>query len=70
MNDDKKLTLVVSTKLSIESYKSLQTITSIVYRNKGINKPTVSEFLRFIIDYMIKELPNKPGFSDLGKQMQ
>jgi hypothetical protein len=66
-NDDKKLTKVVSTKLSIESYRALQIITNTVYQNKGINKPTISEFLRFTIDLMIRELPNKAGFSVLGK---
>jgi hypothetical protein len=56
-NDDKKLTKVVSTKLSIESYRILQTSTSKAYQNKGINKPTISELLRFSSDLMIKGLP-------------
>jgi ribonucleotide reductase beta subunit family protein with ferritin-like domain len=63
-NDNTKLTRVVSTKLSIEYYNELQTITNRVYRNIGINKPTISEFLRFIIDYMLDEMRNNPRFSE------
>jgi hypothetical protein len=69
-NSDKKLTLVVSTKLSIESYKALQAFANIVYQEKGINKPTISEFLRLIINHMVKEMTNKPGFSVLENQMR
>ena len=49
-NDNTKLTRAVSTKLSIKYYNELQTITDRAYRNKGINKPTISEFLRFMIN--------------------
>ena len=59
-----KLTRVVSTKLSIEYYNELQTITNRAYRNKGINKPTISEFLRFMIDHMVDEIRNNPRFSE------
>ena len=63
-NDNKKLTRVVSTKLSIEYYNKLQTITNRVYRNKGINKPTISELLRFMINHMLDEMRNSPRFSE------
>ena len=63
-NDNTKLTRVISTKLSIEYYNELQTITNRVYKNKGINKPTISEFLRFIIDNMLDEMRNNPRFSE------
>ena len=63
-NDNTKLTRVVSTKLSIEYYNELQTITNRAYRNKGINKPTISEFLRFMIDHMVDEMRNNPRFSE------
>jgi ribonucleotide reductase beta subunit family protein with ferritin-like domain len=59
-----KLTGVVSTKLSIEYYNELQTITNRVYRNKGINKPAISEFLRFMIDHIVDEIRNNPRFSE------
>jgi ribonucleotide reductase beta subunit family protein with ferritin-like domain len=54
----------VSTKLSIEYYNELQTITNRAYRNKGINKPTISEFLRFMIDHTVDEIRNNPRFSE------
>jgi hypothetical protein len=63
-NDHTKLARVVSTKLSIEYYNELQTITNRAYRNKGINKPTISDFLRFIIDHMVDEMRNNPRFSE------
>jgi len=63
-NDNTKLTRVVSTKLSIKYYNELQTITNRAYRNKGINKPTISEFLRFIINHMLDEMCNNPSFSE------
>ena len=59
-----KLTGVVSTKLSIEYYNELQTIKNRVYRNKGINKPAISEFLRFMIDHIVDEIRNNPRFSE------
>lgn len=62
-DDNTKLTRVVSTKLSIEYYDKLQKITNNVYRNKGIKKPTISEFLRFIIDHVADEIRNNPKFS-------
>ena len=62
--DNKKLTRVVSTKLSIEYYNELQKITNRVYRKKGINKPTISEFLRFMINHMVDEMRNNPRFSE------
>jgi ribonucleotide reductase beta subunit family protein with ferritin-like domain len=63
-NDNTKVTRVVSTKLSIEYYNELQTITNRAYRNKGINKPTISEFLRFMINHMLDEMRNNPRFSE------
>ena len=62
-DDNTKLTSVVSTKISIEYYDKLQKITNNVYRNKGIKKPIVSEFLRFIIDHVADEIRNDPKFS-------
>ena len=63
-NDNTKLTSVVSTKLSIKYYNSLQIITNRAYRNKGINKPTISEFLRFMINHMLDEIRNNFRFSE------
>ena len=39
-----KLTKVVSTKLSIEDYNALQTLTNITHQYGGIDEPNVSSF--------------------------
>jgi hypothetical protein len=48
---NKKLTRVLSTKLSIEDYDRFQKCTNDAYRSGTISKPTVSEFLRYIVTY-------------------
>ncbi len=48
-DDNKKLTRVVSTKLSIEYYNELHIITNRVYRNKGLfHRKWVALFLSHI----------------------
>lgn len=69
INDNHKLTKVTSTKLSIEYYNALQTITNLVYENGGIDEPTVSEFLRFIIVHLVNEMRKQQGFLDLEHQL-
>ena len=48
-NDNKKLTKVLSTKLSIEDYNVFRVLTNIVYHYKLINQDNPSEMLRFIV---------------------
>jgi hypothetical protein len=60
-----KLTKVVSTKLSIEDYNALQTLTNITHQYGRIDEPNVSKFLRFIIGDMVNRLRTYPGFSAL-----
>ena len=60
-DDSKKLTKVLSTKLSIEDYNRFQKRTSDAYRNGGISKPSESEFLRFIVIHR----SHKPTLLDL-----
>jgi hypothetical protein len=55
-NDNKKLTRVISTKLSIEDYNRFEKYTSLVYEAGFIEEPSVSKFLRFIVTYPFKEL--------------
>lgn len=57
----KKLTRVLSTKVSIDDYDRFQKRTDDAYRCGGITKPSVSEFLRFIVIHR----SNKPGIIDL-----
>ena len=56
-NDDtKKLTKVLSTKLSIEDYERFQKCTNFAYKAGVIEEPSTSKFLRFIVTYQFKEL--------------
>jgi hypothetical protein len=63
--DNAKLTKVVSTKLSKEYYNALEIIKNEVYQKGGIDKPTVSEFLRFILVHFVDERGSRQGLSAL-----
>jgi arginyl-tRNA--protein-N-Asp/Glu arginylyltransferase len=57
-NDDnkKRLTKVLSTKLSIEDYNRFQKYTNYAYQAGMIEEPNTSRFLRFIITCPFNEL--------------
>ena len=55
-DDNKKLTRVISTKLSIEDYERFQKCTNFAYKSGVIEEPSTSKFLRFIVTYPFKEL--------------
>jgi hypothetical protein len=57
-NDEnkKKLTKVLSTKLSIGDYNRFQWYTNEACRAGTISKPSASEFLRYIVTYPFNEL--------------
>jgi hypothetical protein len=57
-NDEnkKKLTKVLSTKLSIEDFDRFQKYTNDAYKAGTISKPSESEFLRYIVTYPFNEL--------------
>jgi hypothetical protein len=61
-DDNKKLTRVLSTKLSIEDYKMFQLLTNIVYHYKLIKDDRPSEMLRFIVTAALDGLRKQPGF--------
>jgi hypothetical protein len=61
-DDSKKLTKVLSTKVSIEDYKAFRVLTNLAYKYGGIKEDSPSEMLRFIITSTVNELRNKPGF--------
>jgi hypothetical protein len=60
-DDKKKLTKVLSTKLSIEDYDRFQKHTNDAYRAGAISKPSESEFLRYIVIHR----SHKPTLLDL-----
>jgi hypothetical protein len=55
-NNKKKLTRVLSTKLSIEDYNRFQKCTNDAYKAGTIDEPRPSKFLRYIVTYPFNEL--------------
>jgi hypothetical protein len=68
--DTKKLTKVISTKLSIQDYNLFQILTHLAYQHGEIKEATQSELLRYIIVQAVNGLRSKPGFSALQLHMQ
>jgi hypothetical protein len=68
--DTKKLTKVVSTKLSIQDYNLFQILTNLAYQHGEIKEATQSELLRYIVVQAVNGLCSKPGFSALQLHMQ
>jgi hypothetical protein len=61
----KKLTKVLSTKLSNEDYKVFRILTNYAYRWGRITHDSPSEMLRYIITPVIDDFRKVPGFSFL-----
>jgi len=55
-DDSKKLTKVLSTKLSNEDYDRFEKYTNLAYEEGMIKAPETSKFLRYIVTYPFKEL--------------
>jgi hypothetical protein len=53
---NKKLTKVLSTKLSIEDYELFQKCIIFAYEAGVIEEPSTSKFLRFIVTHPFKQL--------------
>ena len=62
----KKLTKVLSTKVTPEDYKKFRVLTNLGYQYGGINEDSSSEMLRFLITLALNGLRNQPGFSLLS----
>jgi hypothetical protein len=55
-NEDKRLTRVVSTKLSIEDDNFLERVTAVAYRDGTIKEPTKSELIRFLVTTLLSSI--------------
>jgi hypothetical protein len=62
-DDSKRLTRVLSTKLSIEDFNLFRVMTNIAYQYKAINQDRPSEMLRFLVTPVVDGLRKQPGFS-------
>jgi hypothetical protein len=61
----KKLSKVLSTKVTREDSRKFRVLTTIGYQNRVIKEDSPSEMLRFIITFAVSHLQNHPGFSML-----
>ena len=64
-NDNKKLTKVVSTKLSIEDYAVFRKLTNVIHQYGAIPEATNAEGVRYFLLSFINALPGMPGFTPL-----
>jgi hypothetical protein len=55
-DDSKKLTKVLSTKLSVEDYDRFEKYTNLAYEKGIIEEPETSKFLRYLVTYPFNEL--------------
>ena len=60
--DNKKLTRVISTKLSIEDHKTFRILTNLTYRYGRIKQDSPSEMLRYLISPVVELLRKQPDF--------
>jgi hypothetical protein len=61
-DDSKRLTRVLSTKLSIEDFNLFRVMTNIAYQYKAINQDRPSEMLRFFVAPVVDGVRKQPGF--------
>jgi hypothetical protein len=69
-DDSKRLTRVLSTKLSIEDFNLFRVLTNIAYQYKAINQDRPSEMLRFLVTPVVDGLRKQPGFSLLNSSLR
>ena len=61
-DDNKKLTRVISTKLSIEDHKTFRILTDLTYQYGGIKEDSTSEMLRYLISPVVELLRKQPDY--------
>jgi hypothetical protein len=69
-NNNKKLSKVISTKLSIEDYNAFLTITKLEYEAGLIKQQSTSELLRFTIRHILNQLHNNLIYPILEEEQQ
>jgi hypothetical protein len=69
-NNNKKLSKVLSTKLSIEDYKSFLTLTKLEYQAGLIKEESTSELLRFTIRHILNQVHKQPEYLILKQEQQ
>ena len=68
--NNKKLSKVLSTKLSIEDYNAFLTLTKLEYEAGLIKEESTSELLRFTIRHILNQVHNQPEYLILKQEEQ
>jgi hypothetical protein len=69
-NNNRKLSKVLSTKLSIDDYNGFQMLTKHEYEAGLIKEESTSELLRFTIRHILNQVYNQPEYLVLKQQQQ
>jgi hypothetical protein len=69
-NNNKKLSKVLSTKLSIEDYNAFVILTKLEYEAGLIKEESTSELLRFTIRHILNQAHNQPEYLVLKQEEQ
>jgi hypothetical protein len=69
-NNNKKLSKVLSTKLSIEDYNSFLVLTKLEYEAGLIKEESTSELLRFTIRHILNQVHNQPEYLVIKQEQQ
>jgi hypothetical protein len=68
--NNKKLSKVLSTKLSIDDYNAFVILTRIEYEAGLIKEESTSELLRFTIRHILNQVHNQPEYLVLKQEQQ
>jgi hypothetical protein len=69
-NNNKKLSKVLSTKLSIDDYDAFLVLTKLEYQAGLIKQESTSELLRFTIRHILKQVHNQPEYLVLAQEQK
>jgi hypothetical protein len=69
-NNNKKLSKVLSTKLSIEDYNAFVILTKLEYQDGLIKEESTSELLRFTIRHILSQVHRQPEYLVLKQEQQ
>jgi hypothetical protein len=69
-NSNKKLSKVISIKLSIEDCNAFLTLNKLEYEAGLIKEQSTSELLRFTIRHILKQVHNQPEYLVLKQEQQ
>src|SRR3954452_21475277 len=69
-NNNKKLSNVLSTKISLDDYNAFVMLTKLEYEAGLIKEESTSELLRFTIRHILNQVHNQPEYLVLKQEQQ